>query len=60
MTGELGCDAGLTRRDQDMLECLDRLSVDLQTRSKFPQVVASLFKIVQTNALLLANIEELQ
>lgn len=63
MAGELATDAGLTLRaelQRDMVECLDRFSVELRTRSKSVQDVASLFEVVQTNTLLLANIEELK
>lgn len=63
MVGEMASEAGLTLKEElqkDMLECLDRFRVELQTRSKSLQDVASLFEIVQTNALLLANTEELK
>lgn len=49
----MASDAGLTLKDKllkDMLECLDRFRVELQTRSMSLQEVASLFEIVQTNA----------
>nr|XP_023023742.1 nephrin-like [Leptinotarsa decemlineata] len=59
----MASDAGLTMKEElqkDMLECLDRFKVELQTRSKSLQDVVSLFEIVQTDALLLATTEKLK
>lgn len=63
MADEMVTDAGLTltaENQKDMLECLDRFSTELRTRSKSIEDVASSFELVQTNTLLSANIEELK
>lgn len=60
MAGEQSTDAELSQRaehQKDMLECLDRFSTELRTRSKSIQHVASLFEVVQPNTFLLANNE---
>ena len=63
MAGEMVTDAGLTltaENQKNMLECLDRFSTELRTRSKSIEDLASSFEVVQTNTLLSANIEELK
>ncbi|GBP20329.1 hypothetical protein EVAR_10592_1 [Eumeta japonica] len=65
MPGELASstDAGLTLRaelQKDMLECLDRLNIELEKRVKSIKDVASLFEVVQSKTLLSADTEQLK
>lgn len=65
MPGELASstDAGLTLRaelQKDMLECIDRFNIELETRVKSIKDVASLFEVVQSKTLLSANTEQLK
>ncbi|XP_045506099.1 uncharacterized protein LOC123702399 [Colias croceus] len=65
MPGELASstEAGLTLRaelQKDMLECIDRFNIELETRVKSIKDVASLFEVVQSKTLLSANTEQLK
>ncbi|XP_061385406.1 uncharacterized protein LOC133320791 [Danaus plexippus] len=65
MPGELASstDAGLTLRaelQKDMLECLDRFNIELETRVKSIKDVTSLIEVVRSKTLLSANTEQLK
>lgn len=65
MPGELASstDAGLTLRaelQKDMLECLDRFNIELETRVKSIKDASSLLEVVQSKTLLSTNTEQLK
>ena len=62
MPGEQAQDTGLTLKEEtkrQMLECIDCVHTEFQTRLKAIEEVAAMFESVQTNCILCATIEEL-